>query len=133
MSFRIRQTIPILRIFDVDKAREFYLDYLGFQLEFEHRYHDNAPLFMEVRRGDCSLMLSEHHGDGTPGTVVFLRTSGLAEFHAELSAKNYRYLRPGLESSPSGDGATGLEVIDPFGNHLRFDEELDEDETAAQA
>ncbi|HKX38023.1 MAG TPA: glyoxalase superfamily protein, partial [Burkholderiales bacterium] len=25
------QTIPILRIFDVAKANEFYLDYLGFR------------------------------------------------------------------------------------------------------
>ena len=26
------QTIPILRIFSVDKAKEFYLDFLGFSL-----------------------------------------------------------------------------------------------------
>jgi Glyoxalase superfamily protein len=26
----VRQTVPILRIFDTAKAREFYLDHLGF-------------------------------------------------------------------------------------------------------
>jgi hypothetical protein len=27
----VLQTVPILRIFDVAKAKEFYLDYLGFR------------------------------------------------------------------------------------------------------
>ncbi|HBO82442.1 MAG TPA: glyoxalase/bleomycin resistance/extradiol dioxygenase family protein, partial [Cupriavidus sp.] len=27
--------IPILRIFSVEKAREFYLDFLGFQVDWE--------------------------------------------------------------------------------------------------
>jgi hypothetical protein len=32
------KAIPILRIFDETKAREFYLDFLGFSVEFEHRF-----------------------------------------------------------------------------------------------
>lgn len=31
-------------MFDIAKTREFYLDYLGFTVDFEHRFHDNAPL-----------------------------------------------------------------------------------------
>lgn len=27
--------IPILRIFDVDKAKEFYIQWLGFKIDFE--------------------------------------------------------------------------------------------------
>src|SRR3954468_24119707 len=30
--------IPILRIFDVEKAREFYLDFLGFSMDWDHRF-----------------------------------------------------------------------------------------------
>ena len=33
------------------------------------------------------LHLSEHHGDGTPGTVLFCEMTGIEAFHAELSAK----------------------------------------------
>ena len=29
---------PILRIFDIAKAREFYLDFLGFAVDWEHRF-----------------------------------------------------------------------------------------------
>ncbi|MGP3358736.1 glyoxalase superfamily protein, partial [Escherichia coli] len=31
------KTIPILRMFDERKAREFYLEFLSFSVEFEHR------------------------------------------------------------------------------------------------
>jgi hypothetical protein len=44
----LERAVPILRMFDVAKAREFYLDYLGFSVEFEHRFHENAPLFMGI-------------------------------------------------------------------------------------
>ncbi len=46
-----RRTIPILRIFDERKAREFYCDFLSFTVEFEHRFEPNLPLYTGVRRG----------------------------------------------------------------------------------
>jgi hypothetical protein len=61
---------PVLRIFDEDKAREFYVDYLGMTVDFEHRFDPDSPLYMQVSRGVLVLHLSEHHGDGTPGTHV---------------------------------------------------------------
>ncbi len=120
MPLQVHQTVPILRIFDVAKAREFYLDYLGFTLDWEHRFEPEAPLYMQVSRGGLVLHLSEHHGDGCPGAVVFLRVSGLADYHAEISAKGYRYLRPGLETTFRG--TLGMNLTDPFGNRLRLDE-----------
>lgn len=113
------QTIPILRIFDIAKAKAFYVDYLGFSLDWEHRFEPVLPLYMQVSRAGLVLHLSEHHGDGTPGTVVFVRMNGLRAFHAELTAKGYAYLRPGVQDD--GDSLQ-LHVIDPFGNQLRFDE-----------
>jgi catechol 2,3-dioxygenase-like lactoylglutathione lyase family enzyme len=38
---------PILRIFDIDKAREFYVGFLGFEVQWEHRFGENFPLYME--------------------------------------------------------------------------------------
>jgi hypothetical protein len=37
------RVIPILRIFDLAKADAFYLEYLGFQVDWDHRFDDNAP------------------------------------------------------------------------------------------
>ncbi len=110
--------IPILRSFDEAKMREFYLDYLGFTVDWEHRFEDGAPLYLQLSRGGMKLHLSEHHGDTTPGTTVFVAATGLADYHAEISAKDYANNRPGLDPAPWG--GTVMEVIDPFSNTLRF-------------
>jgi uncharacterized glyoxalase superfamily protein PhnB len=120
MSFRAVKVMPVLRIFSVEKAREFYLDYLGFQVDFEHRFDDRAPLFMQVSRGGLTLRLSEHYGDGSPGAAVTVHVEGVRELHAELTAKNYGYYRPGLQKTFYG--ALQLKLLDPFGNHLMLDE-----------
>lgn len=114
------QVIPILRIFDEAKAREFYVGYLGFTIDFEHRFEPNAPLYMQVSRDGLTFHLSEHYGDGTPGSAVFVRMKGLREFHAELTAKNYKYYRPGIEDQ--GFGFDLMTIRDPFGNAIRFTE-----------
>jgi hypothetical protein len=36
MAIAFERAIPILRIFDIAKALEFYLDYLGFKVDWEH-------------------------------------------------------------------------------------------------
>jgi catechol 2,3-dioxygenase-like lactoylglutathione lyase family enzyme len=111
------RTIPILRIFDVAKAREFYCDFLGFAVLNEHRFEPDLPLYMGIERGGLELHLSEHHGDASPGSTVFVWMSGIRDFHGELTAKHYGYGRPGIQRQPWGDQ---LEVHDPFGNRIRF-------------
>jgi catechol 2,3-dioxygenase-like lactoylglutathione lyase family enzyme len=120
MSVAFRKTIPILRIFSIDKAREFYLDFLGFSVDWEHRFGDDFPLYMQVSRDGLVLHLSEHHGDGSPGANVFVEMAGIEALHRELAAKNYRYLKPGLERAPWN--ALTMQVTDPFGNRIRFNE-----------
>lgn len=111
--------IPVIRIFSEEKAREFYLDFLGFEVEWEHRFEENFPLYMQVRRSDLVLHLSEHHGDATPGSTIFVRMEGIDALHAELQQKNYRFGKPGIETLPWG---RMLQTTDPFGNRIRFTE-----------
>lgn len=120
MAIMLERTVPILRIFDVGRAREFYIDYLGFSVDFEHRFYDDAPLFMGISRGPIVLYLSEHHGDGTPGTHIVIHMQGIDELHDELSSKNYRYMNPGVQMQEWG--ARELTVYDPFNNHVIFSE-----------
>lgn len=117
---RFHATKPILRIFDVDKALAFYCDFLGFIVDWEHRFEPDLPLYMQLSRGRLLLHLSEHHGDGSPGSVVWVDMKGLDAFHRELREKNYTHMRPGIRAmSPQ---LRMMEVIDPFGNRLRFGE-----------
>lgn len=118
------RVVPILRMFDIAKAREFYLDYLGFSVDFEHRFHDNAPLFMGISRDGLSLFLSEHHGDGTPGTHVIIEMAGVDELLSELQSKHYRYMNPGIQTQEWG--TRELCVVDPFNNRVVFSQRIRE-------
>jgi catechol 2,3-dioxygenase-like lactoylglutathione lyase family enzyme len=122
MSLRVQQTIPILRIFSLEKAKEFYVGFLGFSVDWEHRFDAAAPIYMQVSRAGCVLHLSEHHGDCCPGSTVFLRATGLDDYNGEITAKNYGHMRPGINRTFHDSKC--MEVIDPFGNRLRFDEPL---------
>lgn len=122
MAIQFEAIIPSMRIFSVEKAREFYFDFLGFKLDWEHRFDDNAPLLMQVSRNGLVLFLSEHHGDGSPGIHINVFMHGLDELHAELTAKKYRYYRPGIETKPWK--VRTMSVTDPFGNRIHFNERI---------
>ncbi|TKT80125.1 glyoxalase superfamily protein [Aquamicrobium sp. LC103] len=116
-SPQFQQAVPIVRIFDVDKAMEFYVGFLGFSVDWEHRFGENFPLYCQVSNRGLRLHLSEHSGDASPGGNMIVYMKGIEAWHRTLLAKNYRYNRPGLERQ---DWGLEVEVIDPFGNRIRF-------------
>lgn len=118
----LSRVTPILRIFDEAKAREFYVDFLGFQVDWAHRFDAGLPLYLQVSRGDCILHLSEHHGDASPGAAIRIATADLDGYHAALLAKANTYARPGIETMPWG--SREMSVRDPFFNRLVFAEPL---------
>lgn len=114
--------VPVLRIYDSAVAQQFYGDYLGFETVFEHRFAPGLPLYLRVGLGEVELDLSEHHGDGTPGSVVWVSMVGLREWHRQLRRRDHiGSMQPVLDRSAPG-GPT-VEVIDPFQNVLRFCEQ----------
>lgn len=115
---------PILRIFDYDKAIEFYVNWLGFKIDWEYPNHHDAPIYLEVTLRDITLNLSEHHGDASPGSHVSIEDfKGLRAYHKELNDKNYKYNHPGLEIPEWNPKAITVTVYDPFGNRITFAEE----------
>ena len=111
-------TTPVFRIFDETKAKEFYVDFLGFTVVWEHRFEDGLPLYAEISRGDVKIHLSEHHGDCCPGAAVRIETDKLSELHAELNKNDYGFARPGIDDTPWG--TREMSIKDPFGNRLTF-------------
>jgi catechol 2,3-dioxygenase-like lactoylglutathione lyase family enzyme len=114
--------VPILRIYSYEKAIEFYVDFLGFRIDWEFRYEPGGPVYMQVSRDSCRLHLSEHYGDGTPGSHAYASIEGVDAYSAELLAKRYRNLRPGVEVAPWN--ARVMMVIDPFNNRISFNEPI---------
>lgn len=76
-AITLKKAIPILRMFDEAKAREFYLDFLGFSVEFEHRFEADLPLYLGLSRDGLQIHLSEHHGDASPGATIFVPTQNI--------------------------------------------------------
>lgn len=111
-------TTPILRSFNELKAKEFYIDFLEFNLDWEHRFEDDLPLYMQVSKGDCVLHISEHHGDCSPGAALRIETENLEKYHELLINKDYKYARPGIQEMPWG--SKDMSIGDPFGNKLIF-------------
>ena len=109
---------PILRIFNEAKAREFYIDFLGFKVDWEHRFEAGLPLYMQISKGACVIHLSEHHGDCSPGAAMRIETDELETFQRQLVAKSYKHARPEIEEMPWG--SRDMSVCDPFGNRLTF-------------
>jgi hypothetical protein len=64
------------------------------------------------------LHLSEHHGDSSPGAGVRIPVGDLDGLHAELTAKKYKYNRPGIQTMPWG--LRELTANDPFMNRITF-------------
>lgn len=122
MSFNA--PIPILRIFDEPIAMRFYVDYLGFTVDWEHRFEDGLPLYVQVSRGECVLHLSGHHGDATPGSAVRIGCAGLRAYLQELQSRGHPNARPGIETQPWG--MNEMTLTDPFGNRLVFFENVNE-------
>ena len=94
--FTLSRVTPILRIFDEAKAREFYVGFLGFQVDWEH------------------------HGDGSPGASIRIAVAGLDACQAELMAREFKYSRPGIQDTPWG--AREMTIRDPFFNRIVFGE-----------
>jgi len=120
VTIQFERAVPIFRIFSLEKAREFYLDFLGFKLDWEASFGPNFPLYMQVSRDGLAVRLSEHHGDATPGSHAYVTMTGVKGLHRELNEKNYRHNKPGLQQQDWG--TTELTVIDPFGNRITFGE-----------
>ena len=119
---KLGKATPIFRIFDEAKAREFYLDYLGFSVVFEHRFGDDMPLYMGIIRDEVTLHLSEHHGDACPGSAVRIQVVDAKALLEEFREKKYKYANPGLQDQEWG--SRELSVKDPFGNRVVFFQDI---------
>ncbi len=125
-SIAFQKEIPILRSFSEEKAKEFYRDYLGFTVDWEHRFEPGTPLYMQVSRGTLTFHLSEHHGDAVPGAGIYVEMTGLRALLEELQVKGYKYQRPEMQETDWGTYIVTL--TDPFGNRIRLNEKKQQPE-----
>ena len=97
MAIEFGRVIPVLRMFSIEKAKEFYVGFLGFTIDWEHRFEDGLPIYMQVSRGNVVLHLSEHHGDGSaslgPSSAKISCTRGRAPSQEPSMDLDHRHCR----------------------------------------
>jgi len=113
------KAIPTFRILDYQKAMDFYIKGLGFTIDWEHRFGPEEPVYMQVSRNGLTLHLSENKRFDT-GVITFVECRGLNQFYRDLKESD-------IELSPpekTNWQTIQMEIEDPFGNLLRFNETI---------
>lgn len=67
-----QRVMPTLRITNEAASRAFYIDGLGFTVDWEHRFESGLPVFMHISRDVMALFLSAHRDDCAVGALVHL-------------------------------------------------------------
>ncbi|AFY38229.1 hypothetical protein Lepto7376_1912 [[Leptolyngbya] sp. PCC 7376] len=102
------EIIPILWVENAKEAAKWY-SRLDFIVEGEHQFEPNFPIYMFLRRGKNAIHLSEHQGDATPNSLVYLYVENIDEIATEFEVS--------IKQQPWG---REIHLSDPDGNHLRL-------------
>src|SRR5215204_5020312 len=113
----MQRVMPTLRITDYQKTKSFYVDGLGFQIDWEHRFEPHFPVFMQLSRDGMALFLTQHTGDCPAGGLVHFYVDDVDAWFAEFQRKKVPVQEPPNQSLP---GLRDMTVIDPDGNKLRI-------------
>ena len=118
----------ILPVVDVDRAKAFYAEQVGFNLDVDHGDGVNFRVVQLTPPGSaCSVMVGVGISDAAPGTVkgLHLVVSDIVAAHAELSGRGVP-LAPIKHMTPDGwvdgpdpartDYNSFAEFADPDGN-----------------
>ncbi|QTX03766.1 VOC family protein [Agromyces archimandritae] len=115
----IRIELIFVPVSDIDRAKAFYVDRLGFNADFDHRVSDDIRFVQLTPPGSaCSIAIGEGIGsDQEPGTLHVIQAviDDADAFLAELRAKGVA--AEGVDEQPWGRFVT---VADPDGNRLTF-------------
>jgi catechol 2,3-dioxygenase-like lactoylglutathione lyase family enzyme len=108
------ELVPV-PVSDVDRAKEFYADQVGFNVDHDHQLGDDVRFVQLTPPGSaCSIVIGTGITDASPGSVqgMLLVVSDIDVARAELSAR-------GVEISQVQDmewGARHAYFNDPDGN-----------------
>ena len=97
--------IPVLQITSISAAKEFYVDFLGFEFDWGNDEPQPAHVYAQVSRDGVQLHLAEASEGGRPGTLLFRDMTGLTALHrdssrARVSSRRRRSaLRNGIRAS----------------------------------
>jgi catechol 2,3-dioxygenase-like lactoylglutathione lyase family enzyme len=112
-----QSVFPQLRITNAANSLAFYIDGLGFSVDWQHQFEPGFPLFFQITRAGQTLYLTEHAGDCEVGGAVYFLVPDVDICFAEFSGRKVEFVKL-PEDTPWG--TREMLVKDPDGNRLRF-------------
>lgn len=112
-----QRVMPTLRMTDYARSKQFYVEGLGFQVDWEHRFEPGFPVFAQVSRDGLAFFLTEHTGDCPVGGLIHLYVPDVDVWFEEFRRKGVRVQEPPNENLP---GLRSMTVVDPDGNKLHI-------------
>lgn len=106
--------VPILGVKDARRSAQFYSEALGFEMDWEHRYADGFPLYVQLTRPPLTLHLSEH-GDSTHPAEFFVRVPDVDALYTELLERG---IQPARELTDQPYGMRDFCIVDPDGHRI---------------
>ena len=110
----LQPPIPTVRVSSMEQAKEFYVGFLGFRMDWGH---EQGSAYAQITRSGATLHLkAESHLHGPTGLLV--RMEGLDALHLELSEKEGSFTPSEISFTPWDSRV--FHVVDPFDNAIRF-------------
>ena len=119
-SPRVTLVTPVFGIASYEDAVNHYVNWLGFNLDWEWREAPGRPVIMSISRSGVTIMLNEAATDSTHSRLN-LKVDDLQALIDEWNAR-----RPGsveIAVDPPYDIPTAS-VTDPFGNFVAFEQPI---------
>ena len=113
----MQRVVPQLRSTDWERTRAFYVDGLGFTVDWEHRFEPGFPVFAQVTRDGLTLFLTEHAGDCRVGGAAYIVVDDVDGLCDEIRGRG---VKPSEPPDDTPWGPREMVVTDPDGNRLRF-------------
>lgn len=114
----MQKVIPALRITDYTRSKAFYVEGMGFQIDWEHRFEPHFPVFVQMTKDEMTIYLTEHTGDCQVGGLVHFFVPNVDIWYSELkSKKEIHIIEPPNEDL---EGLRMMTVVDPDSNQLRI-------------
>jgi len=121
---KITEIVPVFGIKSYEEAIAHYVDWLGFNLDWEWREAPGRPVIMAISRDGASLMLNE--GDElSVGSWLTLRVTDL---HALADEWNSRRPNSVLVAVQPPYDIPSIFLTDPFGNRMDFQQPVSAEE-----
>lgn len=121
---------PFVRCSDIQVSLKFYTDKIDFDVV---QAPDPDPesfmsMYAYLKRGESTIHLSQHAGDGVFGSVLYVQVRDLDEVYRTFIANGLKKQETSgiiMEPVEQTWGMKEFYVADPDGNRIRFGQRMD--------